>query len=88
MEKNEIIIGDDPEIKSLNKEELILYKYLSEENNPKIKSDLISEMEHLKQLEESAPKVDENKEKQLNDEIQNYFKDKTYQIKNKIHYIL
>jgi len=76
MEKNEIIIGDDPGIKSLNKEELILYKYLSEENNPKIKSDLISEIEHLKQLEESAPKVDENKEKQLNDEIQNYFKDK------------
>jgi len=76
MEKNEIIIGDDPEIKSLNKEELILYKYLSEENNPKIKSDLISEIEHLKQLEESVPKVDENKEKQLNDEIQNYFKDK------------
>ena len=76
MEKNEIIIGDDPEIKSLNKEELILYKYLSEENNPKIKSDLISEIEHLKQLEKSAPKVDENKTKQLNDEIQNYFKDK------------
>jgi len=76
MEKNEIIIGDDPEIKSLNKEELILYKYLSEEDNPKIKSDLISEIEYLKQLEESAPKVEENKERQLNDEIQNYFKDK------------
>ena len=76
MEKNEIIIGDDPGIKTLNKEELIIYKYLSEENNPKIKSDLISEIDRLKQIEESAPKIDENKEKQLNEEIQNYFKDK------------
>ena len=76
MEKNEIIIGDGPGIKTLNKEELIIYKYLSEENNPKIKSDLISEIDRLKQIEESAPKIDENKEKELNEDIQNYFKDK------------
>ena len=86
MEKNEIIIGDDPGIKTLNKEELIIYKYLSEENNPKIKSDIISEIDRLKQIEESAPKIDENKEKQLNEEIQNYFKDKNISNQENILY--
>ena len=88
MEKNEIIIGDDPGIKTLNKEELIIYKYLSEENNPKIKSDLISEIDRLKQVEESAPKIDENKEKQLNEEIQNYFKDKNISNQENILYTI
>ena len=88
MEKNEIIIGDDPGIKTLNKEELIIYKYLSEENNPKIKSDLISEIDRLKQVEESAPKMDENKEKQLNEEIQNYFKDKNISNQENILYTI
>ena len=88
MEKNEIIIGDDPGIKTLNKEELIIYKYLSEENNPKIKSDLISEIDRLKQIEESAPKIDENKEKQLNEEIQNYFKDKNISNQENILYTI
>lgn len=88
MEKNEIIIGDDPGIKTLNKEELIIYKYLSEENNPKIKSDLISEIDRLKQIEESAPKIDENKEKKLNEEIQNYFKDKNISNQENILYTI
>ena len=88
MEKNEIIIGDDPGIKTLNKEELIIYKYLSEENNPKIKSDIISEIDRLKQIEESAPKIDENKEKQLNEEIQNYFKDKNISNQENILYTI
>ena len=88
MEKNEIIIGDDPGIKTLNKEELIIYKYLSEENNPKIKSDLISEIDRLKQIEESAPKIDENKEKQLNEEIQNYFKYKNISNQENILYTI
>ena len=88
MEKNEIIIGDDPGIKTLNKEELIIYKYLSEENNPKIKSDLISEIDRLKQIEESTPKIDENKEKQLNEEIQNYFKDKNISNQENILYTI
>ena len=88
MEKNEIIIGDDPGIKTLNKEELIIYKYLSEENNQKIKSDLISEIDRLKQIEESAPKIDENKEKQLNEEIQNYFKDKNISNQENILYTI
>ena len=88
MEKNEIIIGDDPGIKTLNKEELIIYKYLSEENNPKIKSDIISEIDRLKQIEESAPKIDENKEKQLNEEIQNYFKYKNISNQENILYTI
>ena len=88
MEKNEIIIGDDPGIKTLNKEELIIYKYLSEENNPEIKSDIISEIDRLKQIEESAPKIDENKEKQLNEEIQNYFKDKNISNQENILYTI
>ena len=88
MEKNEIIIGDDPGIKTLNKEELIIYKYLSEENNPKIKSDIISEIDRLKQIEESAPKIDEDKEKQLNEEIQNYFKDKNISNQENILYTI
>lgn len=88
MEKNEIIIGDGPGIKTLNKEELIIYKYLSEENNQKIKSDIISEIDRLKQIEESAPKIDENKEKQLNEEIQNYFKDKNISNQENILYTI
>ena len=88
MEKNEIIIGDDPGIKTLNKEELIIYKYLSEENNQKIKLDIISEIDRLKQIEESAPKIDENKEKKLNEEIQNYFKDKNISNQENILYTI
>ena len=73
MEENEIIIDEDPEIKLLNNEELLLYKYLKEENKSKIKSNINNEISNLKQLEESSPKIDENKEKLLNEEIQNYF---------------
>ena len=80
MEKNEIIIEEDQEIKSLNKEELLLYKYLSEENNQRIKSDLNSEITRLKTIEESSPKIDDDKEKKLNNEIQEYFK-----VKNKLN---
>ena len=76
MDKNEIIINEEPDIKSLNNEELLLYKYLNEENKSKIKSEINSEISRLKQIEESSPKVDENKEKLLNDQIQNYFKSK------------
>ena len=74
MEENEIIIIDnDPEIKSLNDEELLLYKYFKEENKSKIKSNISNEISRLQQIEESSPKIDENKEKLLNEEIQNYF---------------
>jgi len=39
---------------------------------------------HLQQTEESSPKIDENKEKILNEEIQNYFlaKNKIAKISN------
>ena len=80
MEKDEIIKEEDPEIKSLDKEELLLYKYLSEENNQRIKSDLNSEITRWKTIEESSPKIDDDKEKKLNNEIQEYFK-----VKNKLN---
>ena len=44
MEENEIIIDEDPEVKSLNNEELLLYKYLKEENKSKIKSNINNEI--------------------------------------------
>ena len=90
MEENEIIIIDnDPEIKSLNEEELLLYKYFKEENKSKIKSNISNEISRLQQIEESSPKIDENKEKLLNEEIQNYFlaKNKNDKISNIIYTI-
>ena len=90
MEENEIIIIDnDPEIKSLNDEELLLYKYFKEENKSKIKSNISNEISRLQQIEESSPKIDENKEKLLNEEIQNYFlaKNKNAKISNIIYTI-
>ena len=76
MEKNEIIIEEDNEIKTFKKNELLLYKYFKYENKDKIKSDLNYEISHLKKIEDSSPKINENKEKQLNDEIQDFFKNK------------
>ena len=90
MEENEIIIIDnEPEIKSLNDEELLLYKYFKEENKSKIKSNISNEISRLQQIEESSPKIDENKEKLLNEEIQNYFlaKNKNAKISNIIYTI-
>jgi len=90
MEENEIIIIDnDPEINSLNDEELLLYKYFKEENKSKIKSNISNEISRLQQIEESSPKIDENKEKLLNEEIQNYFlaKNKNAKISNIIYTI-
>ena len=90
MEENEIIIIDnDPEIKSLNDEELLLYKYFKEENKSKIKSNISNEISRLQQIEESSPKIDENKEILLNEEIQNYFlaKNKNAKISNIIYTI-
>ena len=90
MEENEIIIIDnDPEIKSLNDEELLLYKYFKEENKSKIKSNISNEISRLQQIEESSPKIDESKEKLLNEEIQNYFlaKNKNVKISNIIYTI-
>ena len=90
MEENEIIIIDnDPEIKSLNDEELLLYKYFKEENKSKIKSNISNEISRLQQIEESSPKIDESKEKLLNEEIQNYFlaKNKNAKISNIIYTI-
>ena len=89
MEENEIIEEEDPEIKSLNNEELLLYKYLKEENKSQIKSNINNEISRLKQIEESSPKIDENKEKLLNEEIQKYFlaKNKKAKISNILYTI-
>ena len=87
MEINEIIINEDPQIKSLSQEELILYNYLNNENKIKIKSDLASQISALKQIKETSPKVAENniKNKNLkheNDLIQEYFNEKNRNSKN------
>ena len=89
MEENEIIEEEDPEMKSLNNEELLLYKYLKEENKSQIKSNINNEISRLKQIEESSPKIDENKEKLLNEEIQKYFlaKNKKAKISNILYTI-
>ena len=89
MEENEIIEEEDPEMKSLDNEELILYKYLKEENKSQIKSNINNEISRLKQIEESSPKIDENKEKLLNEEIQKYFlaKNKKAKISNILYTI-
>ena len=73
MEKNEIIMDEDPEIKSLNDQELFIYRYLNEENKSKIKSELNSEISHLEQIEEPVSEIEDNKEKEINEKIQNYF---------------
>ena len=87
MEINEIIINEDPQIKSLSQEELILYNYLNNENKIKIKSDLASQISALKQIKETSPKVDENTKKNENlkhenDLIQEYFNEKNRNSKN------
>ena len=89
MEENEIIEEEDPEMKSLNNEELLLYKYLKEENKSQIKSNINNEISRLKQIEESSPKIDESKEKLLNEEIQKYFlaKNKKAKISNILYTI-
>ena len=76
MEKNEIIMDEDPEIKSLNDQELFIYRYLNEENKSKIKSELNSEISHLEKIEESVSEAEDDKEKEINEKIQNYFKAK------------
>ena len=77
MDKNEIIIEEeDPEVKKLNKEELLLYNYLNAENHKKIKSELNNEISRLKEIEIFAKDIDNNKENEINTEIQNYFKAK------------
>ena len=73
MEKNEIIMDEDPEIKSLNDQELFIYRYLNEENKSKIKSELNSEISHLEKMEEPVSDIEDNKEKEINEKIQNYF---------------
>ena len=73
MEKNEIIMDEDPEIKSLNDQELFIYRYLNEENKSKIKSELNSEISHLEQIEEPVSEIEDNKEKEINEKIQKYF---------------
>ena len=76
MEKNEIIMDEDPEIKSLNDQELFIYRYLNEENKSKIKSELNSEISHLEKIEEPVSDIEDNKEKEINEKIQNYFNSK------------
>ena len=76
MEKNEIIMDEDPEIKSLNDQELFIYRYLNEENKSKIKSELNSEISLLEKIEEPVSDIEDNKEKEINEKIQNYFKAK------------
>ena len=73
MEKNEIIMDEDPEIKSLNDQELFIYRYLNEENKSKIKSELNSEISHLEKIEEPVSDIEDDKEKEINEKIQNYF---------------
>ena len=73
MEKNEIIMDEDPEIKSFNDQELFIYRYLNEENKSKIKSELNSEISHLEKIEEPVSDIEDNKEKEINEKIQNYF---------------
>ena len=76
MEKNEIIMDEDPEIKSLNDQELFIYRYLNEENKSKIKSELNSEISHLEKIEEPVSEIEDDKEKEINEKIQNYFNSK------------
>ena len=76
MEKNEIIMDEDPEIKSLNDQELFIYRYLNEENKSKIKSELNSEISHLEKIEEPVSEAEDDKEKEINEKIQNYFNSK------------
>ena len=73
MEKNEIIMDEDPEIKSLNDQELFIYRYLNEENKSKIKSELNSEISHLEKIEEPVSDIEDDKEREINEKIQNYF---------------
>ena len=73
MEKNEIIMDEDPEIKSLNDQELFIYRYLNEENKSKIKSELNSEISLLEKIEKPVSEAEDDKEKEINEKIQNYF---------------
>ena len=79
MERNELNNIKDEKIKNLNKEELIIYNYLTEQNKEKIKSDLQNKLSGLKKEIDLIPKIEEKDENLTNNLIKNYFQDKESQ---------
>ena len=69
MERNELN-------KNLNKEELIIYNYLTEQNKEKIKTDLQNKLSGLKKEIDLIPKIEEKDENLTNNLIKNYFQEK------------
>ena len=60
----------------INDQELFIYRYLNEENKSKIKSELNSEISLLEKIEEPVSEAEDDKEKEINEKIQNYFNSK------------
>jgi hypothetical protein len=79
MERNELNNIKDEKIKNLNKEELIIYNYLTEQNKEKIKTDLQNKLSGLKKEIDLIPKIEEKDENLTNNLIKNYFQDKESQ---------
>ena len=79
MERNELNNIKDEKMKNLNKEELIIYNYLTEQNKEKIKTDLQNKLSGLKKEIDLIPKIEEKDENLTNNLIKNYFQDKESQ---------
>ena len=63
-------------IKNFSEEELIIYKYLTEKDKPKIKLDLKDKISEIKKLKDLIPKAEENEQKITENLIKEYFEEK------------
>ena len=84
MEKKDNNIKKDEKLKNFTDQELIIYKYLTEYNNQKIKTDIENKISDLEKQKDLIPKIEEKEQKLADDLIKNYFVEKENKNKNKI----
>ena len=82
MEIKENKIKKDEKIKDLNEQELIIYKYLTEYNSPKIKLDIENQISEIKKQKDLIPKIEEKEQNLADNLINNYFEEKESKNKN------
>lgn len=63
-------------LKNISEEELIIYKYLTENDKQILKTDLEDKISELKKLRDLIPKIDENEQKKAENLIKQYFEEK------------
>ena len=76
MERNNLNNIKDEKINNLNEGELIIYRYLTENNKENIKTELENKLSNLKKEKDLIPEIEEKDENLTNDLIKNYFREK------------